>query len=84
MKFMLIMEIIGYIGTGLVIISMLMTSLMRLRIINMCGAFLSMLYAISAHAWPVVILNAALIVIQIIQIIRLRWGRKTDSPAPDA
>ncbi len=72
MTFLQLMEIVGYIGTALVIISMLMTSLTRLRIINMCGAGLSMLYAVTAAAYPVVVLNAALILIQIVQLVLMR------------
>ncbi len=85
MSFLLFMEIIGYIGTGLVIISMLMTTLVRLRILNMCGALLSMLYAIAVRAWPVVILNAALILIQVFQLIRMRCQRRAaEDAATDA
>ncbi len=80
MTFLQIMEIIGYIGTALVIISMLMTSLTRLRIINLCGALLSMLYALSAAAYPVVLLNASLMVIQVVQLIRAR-RKNADAPA---
>ncbi len=80
MTFMQFMEIVGYIGTGLVIVSMLMTSLTRLRIFNMCGSFCSMLYAIAARAWPVVVLNAALLIIQIVQLIRLYRIKKATPP----
>ncbi len=72
MTFSHMMEMIGYIGTACVILSMLMTSLVRLRIINLCGALLSMLYAISAGAYPVILLNAALIIIQIVQLFLAR------------
>ncbi len=72
------MEIVGYIGSALVIISMLMTSLVRLRILNLCGALLSMLYAIAVEAWPVVMLNGALLLIQLVQILRL-WRQNGDA-----
>ena len=38
------LEIFGYIGTALVIISMMMTSVLKLRIINMCGGVISLIY----------------------------------------
>ncbi len=78
MTFLQFMEVVGYIGTGLVIISMLMTSLTRLRIINMCGALLSMLYAIAAAAYPVVLLNASLIIIQLVQLFLARRKCRTE------
>ncbi len=68
----ILIEIFGYIGSALVIISMLMTSVVKLRIVNMCGALISTIYAIIVGAWPVVVLNAALIIIQIVQLCRLR------------
>ena len=34
----MILELVGYLGSGLVIISMLMTSVVRLRVINMIGS----------------------------------------------
>ncbi len=78
MTFDLFMEIFGYIGTALVIISMLMTSVVKLRIINMCGALISLIYAIVVSAWPIAVMNAALIIIQSWQLIRLWRNQKAD------
>ncbi len=75
-------EAFGYIGTALVIISMLMTSVVKLRIVNMCGALISMIYAIIVSAWPVVVLNAALILIQLWQLYRL-YAKKATSQDPN-
>ncbi len=73
-------EIFGYIGTALVIVSMLMTSVVKLRIVNMCGALISMIYAIIVVAWPIVVMNAALIVIQLVQL-GLLYRKKKREPA---
>ena len=67
----IIMEIVGYAGTGLVLISFLMTDLKWLRIVNICGGFLSLVYAIYAGTMPVVVLNGSLITINTIQVMRL-------------
>ena len=64
------LEIFGYIGTALVIISMMMTSVLKLRIINMCGGAISLIYAVLCNTWPVVVLNACLICINLFQTIR--------------
>lgn len=64
------LEIFGYIGTALVIISMMMTSMLKLRIINMCGGLISLIYAILRNTWPVVVLNACLITINFFQTVR--------------
>ena len=67
----IIMEIVGYIGTGLVLLSFLMTDLKLLRIVNICGGFLSLVYAVYTNTMPVVVLNGSLITINTIQVIRL-------------
>ncbi len=66
------MEIFGYIGTAVVIISMLMTSVTKLRVINICGGVISLIYAVYCNTWPVVLLNGTLVSINIVQLIRLR------------
>lgn len=63
------LEIFGYIGTGLVITSMMMRSINKLRILNISGAVISMIYAILVNAWPVVVLNACLTLINLYQLI---------------
>ncbi len=71
------LEIFGYIGTALVIISMMMTSVLKLRIINMCGGVISLIYAVLTNTWPVAVLNACLVCINFVQTIRQL--RKKDS-----
>jgi hypothetical protein len=69
-NFNILYEIIGYAGTVLVVLSMMMTSVVKLRIVNICGSVLSMTYAFISNTWPIVLMNAALIVINLIQLIR--------------
>ncbi len=64
------LELIGYAGTALVLLSMMMTSMNRLRLVNSCGSLLSMIYAIFMGAWPVVLLNGGIIIINCIQLWR--------------
>ena len=67
----LYLEIFGYLGTALVLVSMLMTSLVRLRWFNLAGAVVSMLYALACRTWPVFVLNLSLAVINVVQLFRL-------------
>ncbi len=83
MTFELFMEIFGYIGTALVILSMLMTSVVKLRVLNICGSLISMIYAIVGNAWPVVLLNASLMLINIFQLIRMGKAKRTQSQKAD-
>lgn len=64
------LEIFGYVGTTLVLLSMAMTSLVKLRICNMAGSLISMIYALLVGTWPVVLLNAGMIVINSAQLLR--------------
>ena len=72
----IIMEIVGYLGTGLVLLSFLMTDLKWLRIVNICGGFLSLIYAIYEGTMPVVVLNGSLITINMVQVMRLTRKEK--------
>ncbi len=66
------LEIFGYIGTALVIISMTMKSINRLRAFNIAGSVISMIYSIFSSAWPVVVMNVFLIAINTYQLVKAR------------
>ena len=67
----LYLELFGYLGTALVLISMMMTSVVKLRIFNLAGSVISMIYALCTGTWPVVLLNFGLAAIQVGQLLRL-------------
>ena len=69
-EYVIYLEIFGYIGTALVILSMMMTSVVKLRIVNICGAVISAIYAILSVAYPVALLNIALTAINVVQLIK--------------
>lgn len=69
------MEIIGYCGTFLVVAAMLMTSMTRLRLVNIVGSFLSVIYCIYSHSMPVALMNACLILINVYRLIDA-WRKK--------
>lgn len=70
-------EIFGYCGTALVLLSMMMTSLTKLRIFNSIGSLISLIYAYLGDAWPVVMLNLGILIINVVQLIRLRYVKVT-------
>ena len=70
------LEIFGYLGTALVIISMLMTDINKLRIINISGGVISLIYALCVNTMPVVVLNATLVTINTIQLVRSKINRR--------
>ena len=63
-------EVIGYAGSLLVLVSMLMTSVVKLRVINLIGSAVFTLYAILIHSYPTAFLNGCLVIINVIQLIR--------------
>ena len=71
-----LLEIFGYTGSFLVILSMMMTSVSKLRVLNVCGAFISAIYSAVYQAYPVVLLNVCLMIINVFQLVRSRASEK--------
>ena len=65
----LYLEIFGYIGTLLIFISMTMSSLKRLRILNATGSVISMIYSLILPAYPIAFLNLGLILVNVYKLI---------------
>ena len=65
------LEIFGYFGTALVLLSFIMRDIKWLRAINMAGGLISLIYAICVNTMPVVVLNASLITINGVQLISI-------------
>ncbi|MBR0508006.1 MAG: YgjV family protein [Clostridia bacterium] len=72
MNWAVVYEIIGYVGTGLILVSMLMTSVVRLRVINLIGSGLFAIYAVLIRSYPTAILNACLVAINVYQLLKLK------------
>ena len=68
-------ELIGYLGSILVAISLMMKSLLRLRLINLFGALFFTLYGILLKAYPVAVLNGLIVCIDIYYLIQM-WRQK--------
>ena len=64
-------EILGYMGTALVVASFLGTSMVRLRLLNFIGAAVITIYSLLISAWPMVLLNTLLAVINGYHYFRL-------------
>jgi hypothetical protein len=65
------LEIFGYLGTALVLVSFLMHDIKWLRAVNMAGGAISLIYAIIMNTMPVVVLNGSLILINGVQLARI-------------
>lgn len=67
----MMIELFGYIGSALVVISMLMSSVIKLRVINTIGSCISATYALIIHSYPLVLMNVCLIIINIYNLTKL-------------
>ncbi len=71
MESLKIIELIGYIASVILVISMMMSSLVKLRIVNMTGAFLFSVYGFLISAYPVGILNGLIVFVNLYQLYKL-------------
>ena len=75
------LEIFGYIGTVLIILSMMMKSMNKLRILNVAGSIISVVYSTVICAWPTVILNVCLATINIYHLVRSHVSTPSEAMA---
>ena len=67
-----LIEAVGYLGSLLVLVSMLMTSVVKLRIINMIGSIIFTIYALIIKSYPTAFMNFCLVLIN----LRFLWKLK--------
>jgi hypothetical protein len=72
-------ELIGYLASALVVLSLLMTSVLRLRIIGLVGAFVFATYGLLIGAIPVVVTNGAIILVHGYHLWRLLRARAANA-----
>ena len=68
-------ELIGYLGSILVAVSLMMRSLLRLRIINLFGALFFTIYGVLLGAYPVAFLNGLIVCIDLYYLFQI-WRQK--------
>ncbi len=71
MKTEMIWELIGYFGSLLVVVSLLMSSVIKLRIINTIGSLIFCIYALVIHSYPTAVMNGALVLINLYYLAKL-------------
>jgi hypothetical protein len=62
---MSVATLIGYLGSALVVASLSMRSILKLRIIGLAGAFTFVAYGYLIDAWPIVLTNVVIVGIQL-------------------
>lgn len=68
-------ELIGYLASALVAVSLLTSNVLRLRVLNLAGAVVFVIYAGLTRAWPVLAVNLFVAGIDLWHIIALKSKR---------
>ena len=69
------MEVFGWIGSGLVILSLTQARVLRFRVLNLVGAVVATVYNTALGIWPFAAMNAAITIIDVYWLLRLLRGR---------
>lgn len=69
-------EIIGYVASALVAVSLTMSSILRLRLINLAGAVLFAIYGVLIGAVPVAAVNAFIVGVNVFYLYRIFGTRE--------
>ncbi|MBW3569941.1 MAG: YgjV family protein [Gemmatimonadetes bacterium] len=72
----LLYEMIGYVASALVAISLMMSSLLRLRLINLAGSAAFTVYGVLIEAYPVAAVNGIIVVINLFYLYRMLRTRE--------
>ncbi|MDU0348427.1 hypothetical protein [Actinomyces sp. MRS3W] len=78
-----ILEVIGWIGSGLVVISLMVARQRTFRSLNLTGSLIATAYNLVLGVWPAVGMNATIALIDLYWLIRLRRA-DASSPAFEA
>ncbi|HEX6558114.1 MAG TPA: GNAT family N-acetyltransferase [Longimicrobiales bacterium] len=71
-----VLEVIGYAASALVAASMLMTSILRLRLVNLAGSAVFALYGLLIHAYPVAAVNLFIACVNAVHVVRMMRTRE--------
>lgn len=66
-----ILQIIGYVGSVLVAVSLMMSNIVRLRWINLFGAATFATYGLLINAYPVLALNGFIVLVDLYYLIKM-------------
>ncbi|MEN9839984.1 MAG: hypothetical protein RL177_1463 [Bacteroidota bacterium] len=72
----LLFELIGYVASVLVAVSLTMSNIVRLRVLNMLGAITFVAYGALIGAWPVAFMNAFIVGINIYYLLQMRNAKE--------
>lgn len=68
-------EVVGYVGSALIVASLSMKSILKLRLVGLAGAVVFLTYGVLISAYPIVITNVVIISIHLFYLRRLLGAR---------
>lgn len=68
-------EVVGWTGSAILVISLLQARVLRLRLINLVGSMILLVYNAIIEVWPMVGLNAVLSLINIVYLWKMQRAR---------
>lgn len=77
-------ELLGYMATFFVATSFLFKSIVHLRIVNSIGDVLFVIYGLIIATYPVALLNAFLVLVNLYQLYRLKKEQPTSKALKSA
>ena len=66
-----VLELVGYAASVLIAVSLMMTSILRLRLINLIGAAGFSIYGLIIGAYPVAVLNGFIVLVNAVHLVRI-------------
>ncbi len=66
-----ILELVGYFASALVLVSLLMTSVVKLRVLNAIGSLIFAVYAVLIQSYPTAIMNFCLVIIDLYFLVKV-------------
>jgi len=72
----LVLELVGYVASILVAISLMMSSILRLRLINLVGSAAFTVYGVLIHAYPVAVVNLIIVFINLYYLRQMLGSRE--------
>ena len=77
-------ELIGYVASALIAFSMMLSSILRLRVINLAGALAFTVYGILIGAIPVALLNGLIVLVNAHYLLRMLRAKEIFPPSQPA
>lgn len=71
-------EVFGWAGSVLVVVSLMIPSVRRFRILNLTGSLIATIYNTYFEIWPYAVMNGAIVLINIYWLYRLSQQGKTE------